>query len=185
MTALSLCVFLSIWFSQISPPPPTRVYFLLSHDPQFISKTFLIAPDFLQREQVSLLFHNILSPLSLNDDFVIPCLMILCLFFFFFSFVTAHPVVLYLTWEQQKAIHEACAPIRSKMADVELGVMPSELAPSQWHVSWRENWAAGNNILATGQSESPHWNRELPSQLTSVTDWTLRVQAQPAGWCLG
>lgn len=46
MTALSLCVFLSIWFSWIFPPPPARVLFLLSHDPQFVSETFLISPDF-------------------------------------------------------------------------------------------------------------------------------------------
>lgn len=70
---------------------------------------------------MSLLFQNILYLISLNDDLVS--------FWFFFGSVTAHPVVLYVTWEQQKVIHKACASIRSKMADVKLGEMPSELAP--------------------------------------------------------
>lgn len=69
---------------------------------------------------MSLLFQNVLHLISPTDDL---------LSFFFFGFVTAHPVVLYVTWEQQKAMHEACASIRSKMADVKLGGMPSELAP--------------------------------------------------------
>lgn len=70
---------------------------------------------------MSLLFQNVLHLISPNDD-----LMSFC---FFSVFVTAHSVVLYVTWEQQKAMHEACASIRSKMADVKPGGMPSELAP--------------------------------------------------------
>lgn len=72
-----------------------------------------------------------------------------------------------------------CASIRSKMADVKLGVMPSE--GLTWpHAAARvlEGNLSGGEVHSR-RSDSHYWNGALSSQMTSDTDWLLHVQAQP------
>lgn len=76
-------------------------------------------------------------------------------------------------------MHAVRASIRSKMADVKLGVMPSEglIWPLAATRELDRNLNCGE--LHSRQSDSRYWNSDLSSQTTSDTDWLLHVQAQP------
>lgn len=104
------------------------VFSLFLLDPSFFSsictKTFLNSSAFLPlRKQVALLIQNIyiLYLFSWNAEFAIFPWVILSHFS-----VLYHSIQFYVTWEQQEVIHTACASVRSNMADVKLGAMPSE-----------------------------------------------------------
>lgn len=76
-------------------------------------------------------------------------------------------------------MHAVRASIRSKMADVKLGVMPSEglIWPLTATRELERNLNCGE--LHSRQSDSRYWNSDLSSQMTSDTDWLLHVQARP------